>query len=271
MMDASDAPLRILVVDDHEVVRVGIAAIIGETADMKVVADASDGVQAVEQFRKHAPDVTLMDLQMPGLSGIEATRAILEISPSAAIVVLTSFGGDVQSLRAIGAGASAFTTKDGLRQKLLETIRRVHEGQRQTLLTIHTEPTKTAPAPSQSGDRQAQCVAKAVAWLSEHFGEPMTGEDLARHVNMSAATFYEHFKALTGTTPLQYQKRLRLDSARRLILNDNVDIANAAYSVGYNSASHFAREYRRAFGASPQEDKMSGAYARPCPTPIVPE
>src|SRR5579871_2458153 len=102
----SDKPIRVLTVDDHPMLREGIAAVLQGEADMTIVAEASNGVEAIEQFRKHQPDVTLMDLQMPQLGGIDTIVAIRKDFPEARIIVLTTYSGDAQALRALKAGAA---------------------------------------------------------------------------------------------------------------------------------------------------------------------
>jgi len=129
-MNAESPVVRILAVDDHPLLREGIAALIGNEPDMELVAEASTGREAIDQFRKVRPDVTLMDVQMPDMSGIEALIAIREEVPTAKVIVLTTYGGDALAMRAIKAGAQAYVLKGLVRKELLETIRAVYRGQK---------------------------------------------------------------------------------------------------------------------------------------------
>src|SRR5580658_4729665 len=122
--------IRILVVDDHPMLREGIASLVASQSDMELVAEASTGREALYQFRTHRPDLTLMDLQMPDMDGIEAMVTIRDEFPEARIIVLTTYKGDVQVLRALKAGARAYLLKGLLRKELLETIRAVHRGEK---------------------------------------------------------------------------------------------------------------------------------------------
>src|SRR5271163_1485385 len=122
--------IGVLSVDDHALLREGIAALVNAESDMKLVAEASNGQEAIEKFRLHRPDVTLMDLQMPALNGIEAIIAIRSDFPDARIIVLTTYAGDVQVLRALKAGARGFILKGHVPRELLDTIRAVHAGQK---------------------------------------------------------------------------------------------------------------------------------------------
>ena len=122
--------IRILVVDDHPFLREGIAAVVNGQKDMILAGEARNGREALESFRHLRPDVTLMDIQMPGMSGIEAMQAIRAEFPTARIVVLTAYRGDVQALRAFKAGAVGYLLKNMLRKELLDTIRTVHAGRR---------------------------------------------------------------------------------------------------------------------------------------------
>lgn len=122
--------IGILAVDDHPVFRQGIAGLIEGQADMTLVGEASNGREAIQQFRAQRPDVTLMDLQMPEMSGLDATIAIRNEFPEARIVVLTTYTGDIQVLRALKAGAQGYLLKNLLHKELLETIRAVHAGKK---------------------------------------------------------------------------------------------------------------------------------------------
>jgi len=129
-VNTNPQPIRILVVDDHPMLRHGIVGLVGAQSDMTLVAEAANGHEAIQHFRTHKPDVTLMDLQMPEMGGLDATIAILAEFPNARIIVLTTYSGDVQILRALKAGARAYLLKSALHKELLETIRAVHGGKK---------------------------------------------------------------------------------------------------------------------------------------------
>lgn len=124
------SPIRILTVDDHPMLREGIAALLGSELDMALVGEASDGREAIEQFQVHRPDVTLMDLQMPVMSGNEAIQIIRKDFPDARIIVLTTYTGDARTVEAFKAGASGYLLKNEMRKELAGTIRSVHAGQK---------------------------------------------------------------------------------------------------------------------------------------------
>jgi len=129
-MSAASDSIRILSVDDHPLFRSGIAALLATQPDMVLVAEASNGREAIQQFRAHRPDITLMDLQMPVMNGLDALTAIRGEFPDARIIVLTTYTGDVQVLRAMKTGARAYLLKSLLDKELLETIRAVHAGKK---------------------------------------------------------------------------------------------------------------------------------------------
>ena len=129
-MSGGASRIRILAVDDHPIVRQGIAGLVGIQPDMILVGEASNGREAIRQFRMHHPDVTLMDLQMPEMNGLDALIAIRTEFPDARVIVLTTYVGDTQILRALKAGAQAYLLKNTLHEELLQTIRAVHAGKK---------------------------------------------------------------------------------------------------------------------------------------------
>lgn len=129
-MDTGDARIRILAVDDHPVIRQGIAGMIAVESDMALAGEASNGREAIQQFRILHPDITLMDVQMPVMNGLDALIAIRNESPDAKIIMLTTYTGDVQIVRALKAGAQGYLLKNTLHRDLLETIRAVHAGKK---------------------------------------------------------------------------------------------------------------------------------------------
>ncbi len=129
-MNAETKTIRILTADDHALLRAGIAALVEIEPDMELVAQAATGREAIEQFRHHRPDITLMDLQMPDISGIEAIIAIRSEFPHARIIVLTTYAGDAQVVRALKAGARGYLLKGNVHTDLLETIRAGHAGRK---------------------------------------------------------------------------------------------------------------------------------------------
>jgi DNA-binding NarL/FixJ family response regulator len=127
----SEAPkLKVLIVDDHPLMRAGISGEVDAEPDMQVVGEASDGAEAIALFRLHHPDITLMDIRMPGTNGLDALSSIRQEFPRARVIVLTTFAGDVQALRAFKIGAMGYLHKDMLRSELVKTIRLVHAGHR---------------------------------------------------------------------------------------------------------------------------------------------
>lgn len=126
----ADTKIRVLVVDDHPVLRDGVAAILENQSDMVMIGEARNGSEAIERVAELRPDVTLMDLQMPGMNGVDAICAIRAQNPQARIIVLTTYAGDAQAVRALKAGAVGYLLKSSLRTELVDAIRDVHRGQR---------------------------------------------------------------------------------------------------------------------------------------------
>lgn len=134
-MDESPAPIRVLLADDHALLRDGVASFIANTSDIVVVGEAENGTQAIEMYRHLLPDILLLDLQMPVLGGLDVIETLLREFPEARIIVLTTYHGDVQAMRAMRAGARGYLLKSGLRRDLGDAIRQVHAGRR----VIHPE------------------------------------------------------------------------------------------------------------------------------------
>jgi DNA-binding NarL/FixJ family response regulator len=130
LQPGGEPAIRVLVVDDHPLIREGVAALLAGKKGVRLVAEASNGLEGIDQFRRYKPDVTLMDLQMPTLHGIDAIVAIREQAPDAGIIVLTTYSGDVQVRRALKAGAQAYLLKNVIHKDLIDTIQKVYSGHR---------------------------------------------------------------------------------------------------------------------------------------------
>jgi DNA-binding NarL/FixJ family response regulator len=125
---AKSDQIRIMVVDDHPLLREGVCAVIETQPDLEIVAEAETGEQAIDLYEKHRPDIILMDLQMPGMGGVAAIETLRKVHPTSRIIVLTTYAGDAQAMRALRAGAVGYLLKSSMRKELLETIRSVHGG-----------------------------------------------------------------------------------------------------------------------------------------------
>jgi len=178
-------PIRILTVDDHPLLREGIAAILGTERELDLVAQASNGLEAVEQFRALRPDVTLMDLQMPQMNGIEAIQEIRKDFPDARIIVLTTYAGDAQAERAFKAGACGYLLKSALRKELIETIRTVHGGKKKIPVEIAVEMAEHHADDSLTG-REIEVLQQVAAGNANKI--------IAAHLDISEETVKAHVK-----------------------------------------------------------------------------
>lgn len=132
-------PIRVLVVDDHALLREGVASMVSRESDIALVGEAADGAAAIEAAREHKPDIVLLDLQMPVMDGITAMEGIQQVSPQSRIIVLTTYSGDVQAVRALKAGALGYLLKTSIRKELVDAIRAVHAGRRYILAEMAQE------------------------------------------------------------------------------------------------------------------------------------
>jgi DNA-binding NarL/FixJ family response regulator len=179
--------IRILTVDDHQLLREGIAAVLESQEDMMVVAEASNGREAIESFRRHRPDVTLMDLRMPDMSGIETIAAIRSEFPNARIVVLTTYSGDAQAAAALKAGAAGYLLKSLVRKELIETIRIVHAGKRRVPPEIATEIAEHVADDSLT-EREIEVLRRVAAGHSNKL--------IAAQLDISEGTVKTHMKSI---------------------------------------------------------------------------
>jgi DNA-binding NarL/FixJ family response regulator len=176
-----------MTVDDHPLLREGIAAVLDGEEDFDLVAEATSGQEAIDSFRIHRPDVTLMDLQMPGMNGIDAMLAIRSQFPDARFIVLTTYQGDVQALRALKAGAAGYLLKNMMRKELLETIRIVHAGRRRIPPEIAAELADHVTEDALT-DREVDVLRKVATGNSNKI--------IASQLNVSEATVKGHMKSI---------------------------------------------------------------------------
>ena len=179
--------IRILTVDDHPLILEGIASVLQRQPDMELVGEASDGYQAIEAFAKLRPDVALIDLQMPGMNGVDAIIAILEKWPGARCVVLTTYAGDVQATRALKAGAKGYLLKSMLRKDLVDTIRTVHSGKSRIPAEIATELASHLGSDALSA-REIEVLRMV--------GEGCSNKIVADHLKISEDTVKGHMRSI---------------------------------------------------------------------------
>jgi DNA-binding NarL/FixJ family response regulator len=179
--------IRVLTVDDHQLLREGIAAVLESQEDMMLVAQAANGREAVESFRRLRPDVTLMDLRMPDMSGIAAITAIRSEFPDARIIVLTTYAGDAQAAAALKAGASGYLLKNLVRRELLETIRAVHSGKRRIPPEIASEIAEHVADDALTG-REIEVLRRVASGKSNKL--------IAAELDISEGTVKTHMKSI---------------------------------------------------------------------------
>ena len=188
-MKKGDRRLSVLVVDDHPVVRAGLRAMIDAQPDMETVAEAASGEEALELFRRHQPAVTLMDMRMPGLGGVEAIEAIRRSFPDACILVLTTWDGDEDIHRALQAGARAYLLKDMPREELIETIRAVHAGAHRLSPAV--------AAHLAEREHQSELTSREIE-VVERIAGGMSNKQIAADLGIGEATVKTHVNNIMG-------------------------------------------------------------------------
>ena len=203
-------PIRILVAEDHLVARVGVTTIVNMQADMTVVAEASNGQQAVELFRTERPDVTLLDLRMPVMGGVEAAMAIRGEFPDARLIALTTYGGDEDIRRALNAGVMAYLTKDVLHDELLKAIRAVHAGERYLPAAVAAALAAQVPGPDLSA-REIQVLELIVRGLAN--------KQIAYNLNIAEHTVKNHVKNILNKLGVQDRTQAATGAIQRGIVH----------------------------------------------------
>ncbi|GLQ99334.1 response regulator transcription factor [Dyella mobilis] len=188
-MNSPDPIIRILAVDDHPIMLDGLAAVLEIEPDMKLVATAGSGEEAIEQYRQHLPDVVLMDLELPGMSGEEAIRALHEEFPSVVVLVLTTFRGDAQALRTMKAGARGYLLKSSVRHDLIDTIRTMHAGKR-------VIPREIAAAIADHAIDED--LTSRETTVLKHVANGLPNRNVAELLRISEATVKVHMKNILG-------------------------------------------------------------------------
>jgi DNA-binding NarL/FixJ family response regulator len=203
-------PIRILVAEDHLVARVGVSTIVNMQPDMTVVAEASNGQQAVELYRQHLPDVALLDLRMPVMSGVEAATAIRASFPRAHMIALTTYGGDEDIRRALAAGVQAYLTKDVLHDELIKAIHAVHAGQTYLPAAVAAALAAQMPRPDLSA-REVQVLELIVRGLAN--------KQIAYALSIAEHTVKNHVKNILSKLGVQDRTQAATAAIQRGIIH----------------------------------------------------
>lgn len=201
--------IRVLVADDHPMLREGLASVLGRETDVELVGEAQDGREAIDAFQRLRPDVVLMDLQMPGVDGLAAIKAIRAEDPSARIVVLTTYSGDAQALRALRAGAAGYLLKSSLRRELVDTIRAVHAGRRYLHPDVAQEIAVNAISEPLT-DREVEIL--------QLLANGQANKEISRSLNLAEATVKAHLRSIFEKLDVQDRTQAVTFAARRGII-----------------------------------------------------
>lgn len=210
MPDKGPSPIRLLIVDDHALLREGVSLILEDRTDMTVIGEARNGAEAIERFRELRPDVTLMDLQMPVMNGVDAITAIRAEFPDARILVLTTYAGDVQAVRALKAGATGYLLKSSLRTEMLDAIHNVHIGRRHLHGDVAAE--IALHVVDESLTERETAVLRLVA-----VGK--ANKEIARALSLSEETVKAHLKSIFAKLGVADRTHAVTVAARRGIID----------------------------------------------------
>ena len=207
---AIDPKIRILVAEDHLIARIGVIAILGMQPDMTVVAEAVNGQMALEKFRAERPDVALLDMRMPVMSGIEAALAIRAEFPNARLIALSTYGGDEDIRRALDAGMQSYLTKDVLRDELLKAIRSVHAGRKYLPAALAATLAQQTPSPHLSA-REVEVLRLIVSGLAN--------KQIAHQLNIAETTAKNHVKSILSKLGVEHRTQAATAAIHRGIIH----------------------------------------------------
>jgi YesN/AraC family two-component response regulator len=246
---------RVVIADDHAIVRAGLATLLEHAGGFKVVAHANTGVEAVEQWKKHWPDLVLMDLKMPEMSGLEAIARIRSEKADAAVVILTTFDGDEDVFKGIRAGARGYLLKDASSDELLRCVKTVCEGRNYIPVSVAAKLANRISSNAYRGGLPRHRLKRVLDYIAANMAADISLKQLAAVAGMSAHYFAELFRQSTGCAPHRYVLSQRIQRAKERLRDPGISVIDAGLDAGFQNPSHFARTFRKLVGTSPSRYK----------------